>query len=53
MSRARVVVISIAVGALVGAVFFHIMGWGASIGAVLGIACGLSAAIAWYWGKEE
>ncbi|MBC8447389.1 MAG: hypothetical protein H8D78_06540 [Chloroflexi bacterium] len=53
MSRARVVAISAAAGALIGAGFFYIIGWGAGIGALLGLASGLSAAIAWYWGAEE
>lgn len=53
MSRGRVVAISAITGALVGAVFFYITGWGAAIGAVLGAAGGLSAAISWYWGSEE
>lgn len=53
MNRWRVTAIAVLAAALVGAVVFHFVGWGAATGALMGAVGGLSAAIGWYWGNKE
>ena len=53
LNRTRVTIIATLAGAAIGAIVFAIVRWGAGIGALLGAAGGLSAAVGWYWGTNE